>query len=112
MTMPKLNRQLTLEAPQDIADGSGGFDRLWLPIGQHWAEVTPRTGRESTRGVAPTGHVSVHIKVRGAAIGHQARPRPEQRFRDGTRIYHIQSVTEADANGHYLLCTAEEEVVA
>lgn len=112
MKTPSLNRALTLEGPQDVPDGAGGFDRIWMPMGEHWAEVTPRTGRDSTRGVAPTGLVPVSIVVRASAVGTAARPQPQQRFRDGTRMFHILSVTEADPKGHYLRCQAEEEVVA
>jgi hypothetical protein len=51
------------------------------------------------------------IVVRGAPVGHPGRPAPEQRFRDGQRLFHIRSVAEHDANGRYLICISEEEVV-
>jgi hypothetical protein len=56
--------------------------------------------------------VTYRIIVRASAVGAPSRPKPEQRFRDGSRIYKIAAVTEADPRGHYLLCVATEETVA
>lgn len=75
-----------------------------------WGEVKPRSGRET---IGETGQVSVtgfRITVRGSAQGHSARPLPEQRFRDGARVFRINSVTEADPGGRFLLCLSDEEV--
>jgi hypothetical protein len=44
-------------------------------------------------------------------VGHPARPVPEQRFREGSRVFHIRSVAEADPEARYLVCMADEEVV-
>jgi hypothetical protein len=51
------------------------------------------------------------IVVRAAAFGAPDRPKPEQRFREGERLYLIQAVTEEDPAGHYLACFATEEAV-
>jgi hypothetical protein len=48
--------------------------------------------------------------VRGAPVGAQRRPKAEQRFRDGTRLFRILSVTERDPQGRFLICQTEEEV--
>ena len=49
------------------------------------------------------------VTVRGAPTGSPARPVPQQRFRDGSRVFHIKSVAEQDAQGRYLICLAKEE---
>jgi head-tail adaptor len=45
-------------------------------------------------------------------VGSDRRPRPDQRFREGARLFRILAVAEADAQGLYLTCFAREEVVA
>ncbi|MCE8471036.1 head-tail adaptor protein, partial [Rhodovulum sulfidophilum] len=50
--------------------------------------------------------------VRGAPPGAPSRPAAGQRFREGTRYFHIRAVTEHDARGLYLACYAEEEIGA
>ncbi len=105
-----LNRQLVLEAPERIADGAGGFDETWVAKGTLWAEVRARTGRETTGGGAQVSNTGYRITVRAAPYGAASRPKPEQRFRDGTRIFRIEAVAEMDPVGRFLTCFAEEEV--
>ena len=112
MSLPRLNRRLTLEAPQKVPDGAGGYTTTWVPLGQLWASCQPRGGREKGEGGAPISTVAYKIVVRGAPQGSPARPKPEQRFRDGGRIFNIRAVTEMDETAMYLTCFADEEVVA
>ena len=109
---PVLNRKLVLEAPVRTPDGAGGFGRNWMVLGTLWAQVDGRTGRGITIGPHEIGSVPVRITVRGAPAGAPSRPEPDQRFRDGTRSYAIQAVTEADPEGRYLICYAIEGVAA
>lgn len=111
MRVPRLNRRLTLESPARVADGSGGFEEAWTPLGVLWAELKARTGRETQVAAAAVSSVPYAIVVRAAPVGHPERPVPEQRFRDGARVFHIRSVAEADPQGWYLTCMADEEVV-
>jgi len=111
MNVPRMNRRLTLESPARIADGAGGFEEAWTPLGVLWAELKARTGRETQVATAPVSTVPYVITVRGAPVGHPERPMPEQRFRDGARVFHIRTVAEADPEGRYLICMADEEVV-
>jgi len=108
----RLNRQLTLEAPERVADGAGGFMETWTALGTVWASVTARTGREAAGGAMPLSRVAYKIVVRAAPVGSDARPVANQRFRDGVRLFVILAVAEADADGRYLVCTAQEETVA
>ncbi len=112
MRQPRLSHRLTLEAPARLSDGAGGFTESWTPLGVLWAQLIARTGRETALGAAPVSAVAYKIIVRGAPIGHPERPLPEQRFRDGQRIFRIQAVAEHDAEGRFLTCFANEEVVS
>lgn len=112
MSALRMNRALVLEAPQDVPDGAGGFDRLWLPQGMLWAAVSARTGRLARGAAGPSSVSSYRIVVRAAPPGDPQRPVPGQRFREGTRVWRIEAVTERDAGARYLTCFAEEEVAA
>lgn len=111
MSVPQLNRQLVLEAPDVLADGAGGFVKGWVPLGVVWAEVTPRSGRETAQSGTPVSRMAYRITVRGAPAGSTKRPAAQQRFREGARIFTIEAVAEADAQGRYLTCLAQEEQV-
>lgn len=109
MKVPALNRRLSLEEPQRVADGAGGFSQTWVELGQLWAEVKAGTGRERDGGFLTVARVAYRITVRAAPEGSPARPRPEQRFREGNRVFNILAVAERDAGCKYLTCFAEEE---
>lgn len=111
MSRPHLNRALTLEEAVDLPDGAGGFTRSWQALGVLWAELRPGSGRERAGDGAALSLSAYRITLRAAPVGHPTRPRPDQRFRDGTRLFRILAVAEADTRGRYLLCTAQEEVV-
>lgn len=106
--MRRLARRLTLEAREAVGDGAGGQAVTWRPLGEIWAEMTARSGREDVVGGAPRAVVSWRIVVRGAPVGAPSRPRPEQRLREGERVFDILAVAEADAAGRYLEILAEE----
>lgn len=105
-----LNRKLVLEAPERLPDGAGGFAEGWTALGEVWAEVTARTGREKQGEAVPVSTVGYRIVVRGAPQGASNRPQPDQRFREGTRLFRILAVAEYDPVGRYLTCFADEEV--
>jgi head-tail adaptor len=102
---------LTVEKPVRVPDDAGGYVETWTPVGVVWAEVRARTGREVAASGPVVSRVPYAIVVRGAPVGHPGRLAPDQRFRDGQRLFHIRSVAEHDANGRYLICISEEEVV-
>ncbi|MDW4496816.1 head-tail adaptor protein [Sulfitobacter sp. D35] len=107
---PRLNRRLVLETPETIPDGAGGFDSVWVALGTIWGEVTARTGRELAQAEAAISRMSFRIVVRAAPFGSPDRPQPQQRFREGQRIFLIEAVAEEDADTRYLTCFATEEV--
>jgi len=112
MRLPNLNRKLVLETPVPVPDGAGGFVETWNPLGEHWAEIRSGSGRESAGELLTLSAVTARIIVRAAPVGAQGRPKPEQRFREGTRVFPIAAVTEHDARGHYLVCYVREEATA
>lgn len=107
----RLTRQLTLEARESIPDGAGGFEAEWRTLGALWAEVTARSGREDFIAGLATPRVRYRILVRGAPVGAPSRPRSDQRFREGERVFNILTVAEHDAHGRYLEILAEEGVL-
>ena len=110
MARVTLNRKLALEAPDRVADGAGGFTETWVERGTLWAEVIARAGREAMSGSVVLSNTAYRITVRAAPFGAPSRPAPEQRFRDGTRVFRIESVAERDPTGRFLTCYCEEEV--
>ncbi|MFQ1700663.1 head-tail adaptor protein [Loktanella agnita] len=112
MSRPNLNRSLTLEAPLRAGDGAGGFVSDWQALGILWAEVKPGSGRETAAFAATVSRVRYRITVRAAPYGAPSRPVAGQRFREGTRVFAIQAVSERDADPHYLVCHVEEEMVS
>ncbi|WP_395005807.1 head-tail adaptor protein [Cypionkella sp.] len=104
-----LSRPLTLEASQTVADGAGGFHQAWQALGTLWAELVAGTGREAAGEEVTLSTVAYRITVRAAPIGAPTRPKPSQRFRDGTRVFAILAVSERDAEARYLTCIAREE---
>ena len=107
-----LTRVLELEDPVEVGDGAGGMVLSWVALGSLWAEVIPAAGHEAAGEEVRLARVGYRITVRGAVVGAASRPKPEQRFRDGTRVFTILAVTERDAGGQYLTCFAREEVPA
>ena len=112
MSGPRLSRKLVLEEAQRVPDGAGGFALTWVAKGTLWAAVDAGAGRERAGESVTLSTASYRITVRGAPQGAPSRPRPEQRFRDGTRLFVIAAVTEADGDGRYLTCHATEEVLS
>lgn len=109
MSAPKLTRRMVLETHVRDDDGAGGFVDHWLELGTLWAEVRPGAGRESEGPGIPMGRVLYRIVVPAAQVGSLARPRPDQRLREGARVFQILAVSEHDARGAYLVCICEEE---
>lgn len=105
-----LTRRLILEEAVRSPDGAGGFTEIWTPLGVHWAHMNAGAGQmrgDSGPAVAVVGY---RIIIRAAPVGALARPRPNQRFREGTRLLTILAVTDDHPQRRYLTCYAEEEV--
>ena len=112
MSAPRLNRKLVLESEERVADGAGGFTKAWVAQGEVWAEIKAGSGRETDGELVTVSTVPYRITVRAAPVGAPSRPKPDQRFREGSRVFRILAVTERDSDGLYLSCFAREEVPA
>lgn len=110
MALPNLNRRLKLQTPINAPDGLGGYSEVWTEIGALWADITARSGRAASGIEVSLSRMAFRITVRAAPQGAPSRPKPGQRFLDGTRIFRIEAVTEARAGVKYLDCFAEEEI--
>ena len=110
MNAPHLNRALVLEGVVRAPDGAGGFTEAW----GSWARFGPRCcpGPAATRW-AKSGccrRCLTGSPCGARRPGSASRPKAGQRFREGTRLFLIQAVTERDPPGRYLTCFAREEV--
>jgi SPP1 family predicted phage head-tail adaptor len=101
---------MVLEQRQSTPDGSGGYAVEWQALGTLWADVRARTGREDFIAGQPVPRVRYRILVRATPVGAPSRPCPEQRLREGNRIFNILTVAEHDAGGRFLEIDAEEGV--
>lgn len=112
MSAPRLSRRLVLEEGQRLSDGAGGYSTSWVALGTLWAAVEPIGGRERAGESVTVSAVGYRIIVRAARQGAVSRPKPDQRLREGGRIFRITAVAETGGAGHYLTCHATEEVLA
>jgi len=112
MRRPFLNQKLVLEEPSRVPDGAGGFSEAWNALGTLWAEVRASAGREKAAEALTVSTMRFRITVRAAAQGAPSRPRPDQRFRQGSRIFRILAVSESGVGAQFLVCFAQEEVSA
>jgi head-tail adaptor len=103
---------VTLEAPTETPDGGGGRLKGWRRIGSMWADLRPVSAREREVGGSRLASVSHHMTLRAAPRGAEDRPKPGQRFTDGSRSLLIRAVAEADLRGQRLTCWVDEETPA
>lgn len=112
MTEINLNRKLALEAATVVPDGAGGTTETWGVLGTLWAKVEPRAGRAVSGETGALSTMGFDVWVRGAPVGHSARPQPGQRFVMATRRIVIEAVTEEEPRAMFLKCFCTEEVSA
>ncbi|QIE54509.1 phage head closure protein [Pikeienuella piscinae] len=104
----ELTRRLTLEERATTPDGAGGLSDSWVVRGVHWAEIKTASAREGFAGGRPASRVTHRALIRYADFGSDQRPVPDQRFREGERIFAIRGVAEADDRRERLICWLEE----
>jgi head-tail adaptor len=110
MSGRRMNRALVLERQDRVSDGAGGLSPTWIALGTLWAEVRGTAGGMQGMQGVETSKVQLKIVVRSAPVGNTMRPEPDQRFREGTRLYRINAVVEDDPSGRFVTCFASEEV--
>ena len=103
MRAPDLTRLLVLEERVDAPDGGGGVTADWTALGAHWADIRPGAAIERTLGGVEASLVTHKVTLRWAPFGAPSRPRANQRFREGDRVFEILGVTEADTRNAWLV---------
>ncbi len=106
----RLARKLELQERSGASDGAGGATRSWSTLGTHWAHIEARTGRYERGEGYPRARVPYKITIRAVAPSAVSRPKPGQRFLEGTRVFKIRAVADEDSDARYLVCFADEEV--
>ncbi|MCP5074616.1 MAG: head-tail adaptor protein [Rhodobacteraceae bacterium] len=104
-----LNRRLELEAIVRNPDLAGGYVESWISVGTLWGAVDARTAAIGAVAGGEVARVRYRVVVRAAPQGSTARPVPGQRFREQSRLFLIDAVSEQDASGLFLECWAHEE---
>lgn len=104
----RLSRRLVLQERTAAPDGAGGDAGVWTDRGVHWAAVEPRGARERVLAGREASFVTHRAKMRHFDPGDPARPRADQRFVDGDRVYAIRGVTELGDRRSHLICWLEE----
>lgn len=104
----RLTRKLTLESRAMTSDGAGGTTSDWVALGALWASLRTRSAREYVGAGRQASRVSHQAEIRYLPPDDPARPRPDQRFREGERVYAIIGVSEADDRRERLVCWLEE----
>ncbi|MBL4808153.1 MAG: phage head closure protein [Rhodobacteraceae bacterium] len=108
MSVPNLNRKLVLEEAIRTPDSMGGVTEVWTPVGEIWASIDARGGAERLIAGRTVPITKFKIVTRAAPFGSPSRPRAEQRFVEGGRVFDILAVAEMDGAAQYLEIWAEE----
>ncbi len=97
-------RRMTLEVAERRPDRAGGQTATWTVRGGLWAELKMRSGtlRQGTFG--RTQRTKVELRMPTVPEGHEMRPVPGDRLRDGSQLYEVQAVEAG--RGHVLIILA------
>jgi SPP1 family predicted phage head-tail adaptor len=96
--------RLTLQAADEIEDGSGGVTRTREPLGQVWAAIEPLSQGDKLVSDKRLGVLTHRITTR-----HRTDITLAHRFILGARIFSIRAVRDPDERGRLLECLVEEE---
>ncbi len=102
---PLLRRRARLENPVETPDTAGGTLAEWTLLSEHWVALVPVSGQEVYEGARETPTITHRILLR---CPRALRPRPDQRFVIGPRIFAIRAVFDRDGRGRFLTCLVEE----
>jgi len=98
-----LNMRLLLEAPIDAQDSIGGIVRTWSLVSEVWASVRPLSSaqRLAADGAQSLVTHAVTLRWRPDVTG-------AMRLRDGTRVFEILSIADAQGERRRLVCRCRE----
>ena len=104
MRLGALRKRLTLQSESFVADGSGGNMAEWATVAVLWGEILPlsSTGALSAQSDRRPTH---NIRIRCCpALGVTTG----MRLVDGSRIFSIRSIVNADERNRWLDLLTEE----
>ena len=105
MNIRSLRERFALEQPVRTADGGGGAIVAWEIVTELWAHLRPISGDERLRHDQLSGRVT-----HAAWVRYRPGVTPAMRLRQGTRIYEIVAVIEAERRAR-LKCLCEERTL-
>ena len=105
MNIAALRERLVLEQPVRTPDGGGGASVTWELVAELWAHVRPISGDERLRHDQLAGRLTHEVWLR-----YRPGVTPAMRFRQGTRVYEIVAVLEAQRRSR-LQCLCEERTL-
>lgn len=87
----RLRHRLVLEELSTSVDGGGGVADEWQEVATLWAAFSPTRGFEESRGGKPEAQMGHKILIR-----YRVDLVSTMRFREGTRIFEIQTIRNVD----------------
>lgn len=104
-----MNRRFALEESFQAEDGAGGFIHQWIELGRHWVSIKMISGAERAFAGGDLAATKFRVYLRAAPVGSRMRPMPNQRFREGEQVFHIEAVADYGFGGKYLECRVRQE---
>lgn len=100
----RFRHELILESCERIADGIGGHAETWAEVGVVMGHLEPQPQRL-------TGAADQDIAVARFRVTIRRRPdvAAGMRLSRGIRHFRIETVTDPDESGRYLVCQVKEE---
>jgi len=100
----KLHHRLTLEAPDESADGAGGVVRGWSALGEVWASIEPIGANDAVVAGKRLGALTHRVTLR-----HRGDLTLNHRFRLGARVFTVRALRDPDEQIRFLECLVAEE---
>lgn len=101
-------RRLTRLVQVRVADGAGGYTSTWEARGGIWADVKAGSGSARVTELGEEPRLRVRILTPAVPQGHDARVEPGNRLQEGTRLFEVEAVHEADQTGRVLVLFSRE----
>ncbi len=99
----RLSKRVVLEKPVDTPDGFGGFVRSWVSGAVFAADIVPLRAGEGEFGEGRAALVTHRIVIRGRTDIASG-----DRLRLGARLFAVRAIHDAEEDGRYLTCLAQE----
>ena len=98
-----LKTEFSLEQVTQTADGFGGKTETWVEVAIVFARLEPLGVAQNFRGDQDIESATHRITIR-----MRSGMKSAMRFRLGTRLFRVVTVTDPDETGRYLNCYCEE----